>query len=69
MSSEYTTYTYAPIPFRCPVYEGRRTMPENFYSRMTFGTGMDTVECKTCEGDGIVWSDRRAEGGEDLGRE
>lgn len=63
--NEYTTVTYVPIPFRCPVCEGRRTMLSSFYTRMVVGTGMDTVECKTCEGDGIIWSDHNDQENED----
>lgn len=54
--NEYTTITYAAVPFRCPVCEGRGTMLQDFYTRMTVGNGADDVECRTCEGDGIIWS-------------
>ena len=52
-------YSYStPVkltPHRCPVCEGRGSLPENFYTRLTIGIGGADVTCKTCEGRGVLW--------------
>jgi len=37
-------------PFRCPVCEGKRTVPPGFYV-----AGSPAEPCRTCRGEGIVW--------------
>lgn len=52
----YPTQMY-PIPtqwpHKCPVCEGKGTVPEDFYDSPLMGTS-DT-ECRTCHKAGIVW--------------
>ena len=38
---------------KCPVCEGRGTVPADFYTR-TPSTGDNVVACNTCHGQGIV---------------
>ncbi len=40
-------------PYRCPVCDGKGTMPAGFYGRG--GAWPADDECKACGGDGIVW--------------
>lgn len=46
-------------PYKCPVCEGRGTVPIGFYETFSQGTTTATVTydvtCKTCNGTGIVW--------------
>lgn len=44
------------MPHRCPVCEGRGTVPAGFYSRVTYAAGATPETCATCSGRGIVWS-------------
>lgn len=41
-------------PYRCPVCEGRGTMPCNFYTRATMAGDTAQVQCKSCNGTGII---------------
>lgn len=45
-----------PLPFRCPVCEGRTTMPKGFYTRILISSDMNDVPCKTCGQTGVIWS-------------
>ena len=46
-------------PFRCPVCNGQRLVPNGFYSHIgveTYTSSDATPEtCQTCNGEGIVW--------------
>jgi len=42
-------------PHRCPVCEGRKTVPRNFYSRSEATDGTAPVQCESCNGSGMVW--------------
>lgn len=39
-------------PHRCPVCEGRQKVPASTYGQPT----RNMVDCRSCEGSGIVWS-------------
>ncbi len=42
-------------PYKCPVCDGRGTVPADFYNS-TFGIiNTEREECRTCEGDTIIW--------------
>lgn len=43
-------------PHRCPVCGGRGTVPCNFYTGSASTTSTSEVECKSCHGEGILWS-------------
>ena len=43
-----------PQPYRCPVCNGRQTVPASLYS--PYGTVLGAEEpCRSCLGTGIVW--------------
>ena len=44
-------------PLRCPVCEGRGTVPKNFYSCVHNIKTYDTTEmtCRACLGTGVIW--------------
>jgi len=45
-------------PHRCPVCDGRGTVPFNFYSGSTLASNTSPVECRSCAGKGyLVLSD------------
>ena len=48
-------------PHRCPVCEGRQTVPEWFYMVQPGGyptsSGVGTTPCRTCNGTGVLWGD------------
>lgn len=43
--------------YKCPVCEGRGTVPSNFYSCYSSGTAVNTapVTCKSCGGRGVIF--------------
>lgn len=41
-------------PYLCPVCEGRKTVPEGFYTGIMAGHGAQREECQACEGEGIL---------------
>jgi DnaJ-class molecular chaperone len=45
-------------PYICPICCGKGTVPQSFYEQPGFGTAtsIGEVSCKTCHGEGIVWS-------------
>jgi DnaJ-class molecular chaperone len=45
----------AQQPYRCPVCEGRGTVPMNFYSGATIANSTAPEECRTCNGTGVLW--------------
>jgi hypothetical protein len=46
-------------PYKCPVCEGRGTVPSGFYNQGTWGTWVVSawgVEmCRSCQGTGVLW--------------
>lgn len=48
-----TTYAQAP-PYKCPVCEGRGTMPCGFYERLQITDNTASNECRSCKGTGII---------------
>jgi hypothetical protein len=44
------------VPFRCPVCEGRGSMPRGFYDRSTTVSSLEPEQCRACRGCGIVWA-------------
>lgn len=51
-------YTLTPIgrtPHRCPVCDGRRTVPAGFYGREQVLSGTTPEACRSCDGTGILW--------------
>jgi hypothetical protein len=42
-------------PQKCPVCDGKGTIPIGFYSDIAVGGDMQEPTCRTCKGDGIVW--------------
>lgn len=50
-------------PHRCPVCEGRGSVPPGFYRLTCYSTTALTVElCRTCAGGGLVWEPRHSWG-------
>lgn len=50
------------IPHKCPVCEGRGTVPHGFYNSVHYSctvTAANRETCKTCWGLGIVWEPAR----------
>lgn len=43
------------IPYRCPVCEGRGTVPAGFYGRFGGVTTTSDESCHSCNGTGIIW--------------
>lgn len=43
-------------PHKCPVCEGRKTVPQGFYTGMSQGTDTNRDQCQTCNGVGILWA-------------
>lgn len=43
------------FPFKCPVCEGRGTVPPNFYNSSFGIVNTEREECRTCEGETIIW--------------
>lgn len=58
-SKTYTTNNVSsiPIPYECPVCEGRGFVPAHFYLNSAYyaGDNMAAVTCKTCDGRGVIW--------------
>jgi len=50
-------YPTKQYPHRCPVCEGRGTVPHGFYSHEEMGTDASTAPetCRTCNGQGVIW--------------
>ena len=45
-------------PYKCPVCEGRGTMPDYFYEiypGYSTSTGENQVPCQSCSGTGIIY--------------
>lgn len=42
------------VPHRCPVCEGRGTVPVNFYTRASATTDAGDIACRSCVG-GIIY--------------
>lgn len=47
--------TATSTPHRCPVCLGARQVSPALYGQ-TAGTGTGLVDCRTCNGTGVVWS-------------
>lgn len=48
--------THTPVMFqKCPVCEGVGSMPHNFYTRVQASSSISEVQCKTCNGQGIIY--------------
>ena len=43
-------------PFKCPICEGRGSLPNNFYMQGGSG-GTNNVQCRSCKGEGVLWAD------------
>lgn len=43
---------YSPRPHRCPVCEGRQTVPGGFYAGQA---STSDQPCRTCGGKGVLW--------------
>ena len=43
-------------PHLCPVCGGRGTMPAGFYSDAGLTSSTASETCKTCKGEGVLWS-------------
>jgi hypothetical protein len=43
-------------PYCCPICNGVCTLPYNFYGCDYPNISTSSVECKTCNGTGLVWS-------------
>lgn len=41
-------------PHRCPVCEGRGSVPAGFYSA-GLATGTNGEQCRACKGEGVLW--------------
>jgi hypothetical protein len=48
---------YHMVPHRCPVCDGRTTVPATFYEPAQEGTaaGSGRVQCRACYGAGVIW--------------
>lgn len=46
--------TTRTVPYCCPVCEGRGNVPCNFYTRALVVADASPIECKACEGFGII---------------
>jgi DnaJ-class molecular chaperone len=58
-----STWTWIPgRPYRCPVCNGRGTMPADFYAALGTVASTNPVQCKSCKGTGVVWDDRNSSG-------
>lgn len=54
----YTPW-YMPVrkqPHLCPVCEGRGFKPMGFYTGENGASGARPVKCRTCRGEGVLWS-------------
>ena len=49
------------MPFTCPVCNGRGLVPNGFYMAVGVeqwsGSSLTPESCKSCKGEGIVWSE------------
>ena len=45
-----------PKPWRCPICYGRGTVPVDFYANIGYATSTNPVKCRSCGGQGIVFS-------------
>lgn len=43
-------------PYKCPVCEGRGSLPSNFYTRDAGATSTADIQCRSCKGTGVLWS-------------
>jgi len=43
-------------PHKCPVCEGRGTVPHNFYSGAIASSSIAPETCRSCKGEGVLWS-------------
>ena len=41
---------------RCPVCDGRGSVPVGFYDHGGFSTSTNSLECRACLGKGILWA-------------
>lgn len=49
------------VPYCCPVCGGCGTVAANFYSQMTTGTNASRLQCRACNGTGIIFSPNKDE--------
>ena len=52
-------YTTPPkAPHKCPVCEGKGSLPAGFYMQVPCGSLSSTLpeQCRSCSGQGIIWS-------------
>ena len=47
--------TTKQVAQRCPVCEGRGSLPCGFYSGATSATSLNADECRTCWGSGVLY--------------
>lgn len=47
-----------PEPFVCPVCDGRGNVRKGFYEWKTEESETQFVPCRTCNGKGIIWSEK-----------
>ena len=49
-------FQFVSVPHKCPVCEGRGTVPCNFYEPLRYTTTSTApIECKSCDGKAIIW--------------
>ena len=48
----FTVNTTGPVPHRCPVCEGRGSVPNGFYVQ---SEGTNDQPCQACGGTGVLW--------------
>lgn len=54
--------TIKKVAQKCPVCEGRKTMPLWTYSSNSYGVMANSntpTPCQTCKGEGIIWSEEK----------
>ena len=48
----FTATAAGPVPHRCPVCEGRGSVPNGFYVQ---SEGTNDQPCQACGGTGVLW--------------